>query len=92
MNWKNFLFLPIAAIAAGVPFSPPSIKKHLPIIRKEGCDQALRYYLQAYAYSREQPAVAWRFLNLAEHELRSCPEEALPLPQRILSLRSFLFP
>lgn len=94
MNWKNLLFLPLAALALGIPLRAPRLRPPLPEGKGESCDHAfaLQSYLNAYAYSREMPLVASKLLRNATLHLAPCRGRHPALEQRIRDLSLTLAP
>jgi len=94
MNWKNFLVLPIAALLLGIPLHAPALKEAIPAVQDEACDypRAVKYYLDAYAYSLENPQLSQRLIDAAETERRLCRSDTSVLAARIECLKRSLFP
>jgi hypothetical protein len=74
---RRLWVLPLAAILCGRPVNPPRLKAPLPAA--EGCAEAQKFFLLAYAYRLESPAQSRRLLDQAGNKLEKCGEPLLQL-------------
>ena len=87
---RYFLAPLLAALLLGSPASAPRLAEVIPREIDAACDYdgALNSYLLAYAYARENQAVAAKFLSAAEAELGSCTNAHAVLKARLRRLRT----
>jgi hypothetical protein len=92
VNWKRILPLPLAALVLGSPLHAPQLRVPIPVLQDLVCDhdKAVRDYLDAFAYSEEDPGRAARLLDSAERERTRCLGDSSVLQERIGELRKRL--
>ncbi len=88
MSWKWFVPFVLAAIFTGRAVDAPQIQEPIPRVNDEKCeyDEALRNFYLGYAYARERPELARKFLAAAEAERLGCRSDTSLLRARIREL------
>lgn len=92
MSWKLFVPFLMAAAVLGSPVRAPRLASPIPMRSDPRCDYAgaIDRYLLGYAYARERPDVAAKFLAAAEDELRRCEGDHAELSSRLSALKASL--